>query len=338
MPSREVARITLIVALVLVAAGFAVALIYSIRHVLLLVGLAAFLAVALEPAVTAIQRFIRSRPMAVGVMALIMVFVISLFVAAVVPPMTKQVRNLIDKLPSYGEQLKDRSTRLGQLEERFHITKRLGETADRASAAMSDIGKVFGTVAGVLTDFLVILALTLYFLANAPRLKAEGLRLVPAGRRKRTAAILEQVFGKVGGWMEGNLLISVIAGTLSFGFLLAAGIPYPAALAMWVAITDMIPAVGALLGAMVCVIVAFFAGVPQGIAAIVFFLIYQQIENYVISPRVMKRTVDISAVAVIVAALVGGTLLGVIGVLLAVPAAASLKVIGSELWLTDKTG
>lgn len=338
IPTRRVVRITLVVAATLIG----VALLYSIRHVILLAAVSAFLAIALEPAVTFLQRLVRSRVSAIGVMMAMLVLAIGAFVASVAPPIVDQVQNLDRKIPQYARQFNDSSTTLGELQRRFRITDRLEPGVKKVTSAVSNVGGVFGTIASVITNVLVVMVLTVYFLANAPRIKQEGLRLLPLPKRKRTAAVMDEVFGRVGGWMEGNILISLIAGVVSYFALLAIGVPYPHALAMWVAITDLIPMVGAMLGALVCVLVAFFAGVSGGMGATpgvltaAFFLAYQQVENYVISPRVMKRTVDISAVTVILAALIGGTLLGPVGVLLAVPAAAAIKVVANELWLSER--
>jgi predicted PurR-regulated permease PerM len=142
---------------------------------------------------------------------------------------------------------------------------------------------------------------------------------------------MEEIFDKVGGWLEGNVLTSLIAGVVSFIAMVIIGVPYPAALAIWVAITDLVPMIGALIGALVCVIVAFFEGIGTGIATLVFFVIYQQLENLVIQPRMMKRTVDLSATTVILAALIGAALLGPLGVLLGVPGAAALKILLTEV-------
>ncbi|MGH2704181.1 MAG: AI-2E family transporter [Actinomycetota bacterium] len=332
LPTRDVVRIVLAVA----AAAFGLYLIYAVRQVILLAGVAAFLAIALEPSVTFLQRFVKSRGVAVAVMTLLVVVFVAGFVASVVPPISRQVQNLADNLPQYRAELEDSSTPLGRLERRFHLTDRIERGIADATSLVADLGGIVGTITSVITNLLVVLVLGMYFLVNAPRMKEEGLRLVPRHRRRRTAHVMQKVFGKVGGWMEGNILISVIAGVTSFVALLIIGVPFAAALAMWVAITDLIPMVGALLGAVVCVVVAFFTGVGSGIATTIYFLIYQQLENYVISPRVMRRTVDVSPVAVILAALIGGKLLGPIGVVLAVPAAASIKVLAQELWLSDR--
>ncbi|MGH2770346.1 MAG: AI-2E family transporter [Actinomycetota bacterium] len=333
MRSREIVRITLVVAATLLG----LYLLSRVRSVILLVGIAAFLAVALEPGVTFLQRLVRFRGLAVMMMVILVVLAIGGFVASVVPPITRQAQNLVENLPAYSRQLQDSSTPLGRLEQRFRIRERVESAVEEASSAVTGLGAVFGTVVGAVANLLIVLVLSLYFLINAPRMKREGLRLLPASRRQRGAALVDKIFAKVGGWMQGNILVSVIAGVVSFIALLILGVPYPAALAMWVAITDLIPMVGAMLGALVCVVVAFFTDVTTGVLTLIFFLIYQQVENYLISPRVMKRTLDVSPVAVILAALIGGSLLGPIGVLLAVPAAASIKVAAQELWLSDRT-
>jgi len=329
MPTRSVVRITLAVA----ATALALFALYRIRHVLLLVGIAAFLALALEPGVTFLQRRLKSRQLSVGLMIALIVLFIGLFFASIVPPIIHQAQSLVRRLPEIRRTtLENPSSPLGHLEKQFHLTEKLKSGTDTLTRMASSLPKVLGTILTFVADLLVVLVLTLYFLLHAPSIKAEGIRLMPEASRKRTARISEIVFEKVGGWMEGNVLVSIIAGVVTFIGLVVIGVPYPAALAMWVAIADLIPMVGAMLGAVVCVTVAFFGGIFPGVVTAVFFLIYQQVENYLIGPRVMKRAVDVSAASVIIAALVGGTLLGPVGILLAVPAAASLKVITNELW------
>jgi predicted PurR-regulated permease PerM len=326
-------RVTLLVALTV----FGLWVIYTLRHVVLLAGVSAFLAIALEPGVTSIQRFVRSRGLAVAAMLVALILATAAFVASVAPPISAQVANLIDNIPQYSKTLQDENTTVGRLFTRYNVPDRLRSAVGNASAWARGIGSVFGTVASVITNLLVVLVLTLYFLINAPRIKREGLQLLPSSRRVRTAVVVDKVFGKVGGWMEGNILISVIAGIITFVGLLLIGVPYPHALAMWVAIADLIPMVGAMLGAIVCTAVAAIAlGLVKGVITLLFFLAYQQVENYLIQPRVMKRTVDVSAVAVILSAMAGGTLLGPVGVLLAVPAAASIKVVANELMHNGK--
>lgn len=333
MATKDVVRITLAVAATL----FGLFLLYRVRHVLILLAVAAFLALALEPAVTFLQKHLKARGAAVGVMITLIVAFLAVFFASIVPPIVRQTQSFVDSLPELRESLKDRSSPLGRIEQQFRLTDRLESGAEDLAGSLSSLPRVFGTVFGLIADLLVVLVLTLYFLLHAPAIKKEGIRLVPEARRKRTAEVSEVVFSKVGGWMEGNIVVSLIAGIVSFAALALIGVPYAAPLAMWVAIADLIPMVGAMLGAAVCVVVAFFSGVAPGILTSIFFLVYQQIENYLIGPRVMKRTVDVSAASVIIAALIGGTLLGPLGVLLAVPAAASVKVIANEVWLPQST-
>ncbi|MGH7426533.1 MAG: AI-2E family transporter, partial [Candidatus Methylomirabilales bacterium] len=332
MSSRDLVRATLTVAATL--AGLWA--LYTVRHVVLLVAIAGFLAVGLEPAVTFLQRLVKSRALAVGAMTILVVFFVAVFLASIVPPVVGQVRNLVENLPSLREQLQDASTPLGDLERRFKLTDRLQKLAGNAAKALSNLPQVFGTVFGIVADLLVVGFLTLYFLLHAPRIKEEGIRLLSPSKRERTAKMAEAIFARVGGWMEGIALISLTAGVVSFVAMLLIGVPYPAALAMWVAVAALIPMVGASLGALLCVIVAFFAGVAPGIATAGFFLMYQQVENYVIAPRIMRRTAELSPATVVISALVGGGLLGPVGVLLAVPGAASLKVLASELWLARR--
>jgi predicted PurR-regulated permease PerM len=147
--------------------------------------------------------------------------------------------------------------------------------------------------------------------------------------------VLDESLAKVGGYVSGNILISIIAGGLSFAAFLLIGVPFPAALAMWVAFTDLIPAVGATLGAIVCVLVAAFSGVGTAVITAIYFIVYQQVENYLIAPRVMKRAIDLSPAAVILSTLIGGSLAGFAGALLALPIAATIKVIAKDV-LTNR--
>lgn len=326
--SRDVARVTLVVA----ATAFGLWLLYQVRQVILLAGVSIFLAIALEPAVSFLQRFVRSRGLSVLVLLVILLLAIVGFVAAIGPPLTREVGQLADDLPRYASDLQDDSTALGRLERRFDLTGKLESAVSSVTGFVGQLGVVVGAIFTAITNLLVVTALTVSFLARAPQLKAEGLRFVPAERRQRTAQVMEEIFAKVGGWLEGNVLTSLIAGIVSFIAMVIIGVPYPAALAIWVAITDLVPMIGALFGALVCVTVAFFDGVGTGIATLVFFLIYQQLENLVIQPRMMKRTVDLSATAVILSALIGGALLGPLGVLLGVPGAAAVKILFIEIF------
>jgi predicted PurR-regulated permease PerM len=160
-----------------------------------------------------------------------------------------------------------------------------------------------------------------------------SLKLVPKSRRERVKELTEPILEKIGAYIAGNVAVSIIAGVISFIFFAIVGVPYPVALALWVAIADLIPLVGATLGMVPALVVAFFISIPLGVTVAVFFLIYQQIENYVIVPRVMTKAIDISPAAVLLAALIGGSLLGFVGALMSLPFAAAVKLLMQEVAL-----
>jgi predicted PurR-regulated permease PerM len=180
---------------------------------------------------------------------------------------------------------------------------------------------------------LTVLVLTIYFMATFDRIRSGAYALVPASRRERVRLIGDEILAKVGAYMVGALAIAVLAGASAFVFALVAGLAYPFALAVVVAICDLIPQVGATLGAVVISVVGFAHSLPVGIACVVFFVIYQQVENYLIYPKVMRRSVRVSDVAAIVAALLGVALFGVVGALVAIPAVAAIQLIMREVVL-----
>jgi predicted PurR-regulated permease PerM len=188
-------------------------------------------------------------------------------------------------------------------------------------------------VLAALFSLLTVLILSIYFLMSLSRIHEGTMRLVPKSKRARVAALLDPILQKIGGYIAGQVTVAVIGGALAGIFLAVIEVPFPIALALWVAIAALIPLVGATFGAIPAVIVAFFTSTGLGIATLLYFLIYQQVENYVIAPRVMTRAVDISPAAVLLAALIGGNLLGFVGALMAIPAAAAIKLIVQEILL-----
>lgn len=316
---------------VLLAVVFARA-VQLVSSTLVLIVIAAFLATGLNPAVEFLQRrgWSRGRAAALVMGAVLLFF--GGFVAAAVPPVVAQVGELRDQLPQQLQDLRDNNELVQRLDKQFGlIAKAEAEVEKQASTAPALFaGLALGVVTAIIKT-LTVLILTLYFIGSYDRIKRGALRLVPRSRRPRVGLLADEILARVGGYVLGNLATSLVAGVVSFIWFLALGVPYPLALAMLVAIFDLIPLVGATIASVVCTIVAFFVSVPVGVATLVFFVIYQQLENYVIVPRVMKKTVDVSPLATVLAALIGGTLLGVLGALLAVPTAAAISLIGSEV-------
>jgi predicted PurR-regulated permease PerM len=185
-------------------------------------------------------------------------------------------------------------------------------------------GKVFLSL-GVATVSVVVL--TIYFLVALPGVKDLWLSLIPRSRRDRVEVLTDEVFDRVGGFMLGNLLTSVIAGAGTYVWLLAFGVPDPLLLALFVAVLDLVPMVGSTVAGVVVSLVAVTRGLPIGIGTAAYYGVYRVLEDYLLNPRVMRHTVKVKPGLTIVATLVGGTLLGIVGALVAIPVAATIQLL-----------
>ena len=308
----------------------------SIASVLVLILTAAFLAIGLHPTVTRLERLGLRRGMATTVVFIAVIGFFAGFGYAVVPPIVKQVTALVQAAPDFLKHLRANKT-FHSLDQRFGIVDKLNNaTSDKSlsQAGTKTVGGVLGVgrvVISGLFNTLTVLILTLYFVSAFDRIKNSAYRLVPRARRARTVLIGDEILSRVGGYVAGSLSIAAIAGTTSLIWLSIFQVPYPLALALFVAVTDLIPLVGATIGAIVVTGFAFFVSWPVGVATLLFYVVYQQAENFFIYPRVMKRSVDVSPAAAIVAVLVGGSLLGVIGALLAIPTCAAVQLLIEEV-------
>ena len=302
------------------------------RQVLVLILIAAFLAVGLDPAVRWLVRRGLRRSLAVLLIVAAALGFFGGFVAAIVPPIAHQSTQLVKHAPDYVHKLDGNAT-FRKLDARYHITENVQKRANKgldinALGGFVGVGKA---ILGIFASTLTVIILTIYFLANMPGIKSVAYRTVPRTRRARVGLLTDEILNRVGGYVLGNLATSVVAGVTTFVWLVAWGIPYPLALAMFVAITDLIPLVGATIGAIGVTAVGLFHGLVPGIATGIYYVAYQQFENYVLQPRVMKKTVDVAPVVTIVAALLGAALLGILGALIAVPIAAAVQLILSEV-------
>jgi predicted PurR-regulated permease PerM len=304
-----------------------------LRQVLILMGVSMILAIGFQPTIAWFERKGIKRGLAVTIMTLAALIIIGGFIATVVPTIIHQVRELIDKAPDYVQRAQNGRGWVADFNKRFDIVGKLHDLAGKApSTALS----LFKTLGSFVFNTLTVLILTLYFSTALPHIRSGIARLLTRRERERFELILEESTQRVGGYIIGNIVISIIAGFACFVFLLIIGVPYPAALAFWVALTDLIPTFGAILGALAAGTVAAFTGIPQLVGVIIYFIVYQQIENYLIAPRVMKRAVEMSAAAVIVSLLIGGSLAGLVGALLALPAAAIIKITARYLYLEER--
>ena len=318
---------------VAVAYGLVQALI-AVRGVLVLLLVAAFLSIGLNPAVVAMERRGIRRGLAVGVVLFGVLVFFTGFALAVVPPIVVQVEEFLRQAPGYISDLQG-NRRVAELDERYRVLDRARELVDQPERIGTALfGGVLGVGKVVFSAFfstLTVLILTLYFLSSLPAMKARAYRLLPRSRRARVGLLTDEILARVGGYVAGALGIATLAGVSTFVLLVALDVAYPVALAMLVAVTALVPLIGATIGATVVVAVAFFTSVQAGIVCAVFYLVYQQVENYVVYPRVMARSVDVSPAATVVAVLIGGSLLGVLGALLAIPLAAAVQLVLNEV-------
>ncbi|MGH7734279.1 MAG: AI-2E family transporter, partial [Gemmatimonadales bacterium] len=275
------------------AAGVAVTyglveLLIRARSVLILIGLALFIAAGLDPAVNWLTRRRLPRWAAVIVILLVVAAVIAGFVASAVPPLTAQVTALVHDLPHYMSTLKDHNSELGKLNSRFQIEQHL--TKLLSSSGTTLVGGVLGAgelVLSAASSMLVVIVLVVYFLAAMPRIKLFLYRLAPQSRRSRVILIGDEIFVKVGGYMLGNFLTSLIAGVGTWAWLQIFGIPYPLLLGILVALLDLIPVIGSTVGGAIVSLVALTVSFPVAIATLAFYIAYRLAEDYLIVPRIM---------------------------------------------------
>ncbi|WP_436970645.1 AI-2E family transporter [Micromonospora avicenniae] len=302
--------------------------------ILVLVVISLFLAIGLHPAVARLRRWGLPHGLSVALVAFAVLLLLCGGVFALVPPIITQSGQFIEQLPNYIEQLR-RSETVNELVERYDLVQKVqgavnADTVGRAlGGVLGGAQLIFGTIFRALT----VLVLTIYFLAYFNRLRALGYSLVPASRRERVQLIGDEILTRVGAYMVGALCIAVLAGLSTFIFALIVGLAYPMALAVVVAVTDLIPQIGATLGAVIVTLVGFATDLSAGIACVVFFLVYQQVENYLIYPKVMRRSVHVNEVAALLAALLGVGLIGVVGAVIAIPTVAAIQIILREVVL-----
>ncbi len=316
-----------------VAVVIAVAqLVTGAADVLILIGVALFVALGLEPVVSWLARRGLRRGTAVALVCVGFIAVLGGFLALAVPPMIEQAATLLQQTPRYLQLLQDRSSTVGQLDARFGLQQHLQQTlADNSSAVINGVLGVGLAILGWLGDTLVVVVLTVYFLATLPAMRRAAYRLAPASRRPRAILIGDAICVRFGGYVLGNVVMSVIAGAATFVWLLVLGVPFALSLAVLVALLDLVPVVGAVIGGAVTTLVALTVSWPVALATAGFFVVYKLLEDYLLMPKIMGRTVDVPAVLTVVAVLIGGALLGVIGAVVAIPVAAAVLLVVQEI-------
>jgi len=309
----------------------------SASQVFVLIIISLFLAMGLNPAVESLQSRKMKRGAAVSIVVATALVVIVLFALVVIPPVFSQANELIDGAPQLIDSLKNNRT-IAELNTQYGLIDTL---QSKFQSWISD-GKLltgaFGGVVGVgrtvlsgAFSTLTVLVLTLYFLSSLPSVTRIFYRLAPASRRERVSKIGDAIISRVGAFVGSQVLIAALAAIFVFFLSLGLDLPYAAALGMVILFVALIPLVGHFIGASIVILVALTQSPAKALLALVLYTLYVQIENYIITPRIMKRSLSIPGLVTIVAALLGTSLLGLVGGLLAVPIAAAILLIMDEV-------
>ena len=325
----------------IIAAALILEVIWIAREVITWVVIALFLALALDPLVSLFERRTKvGRVWAIGAIYIFLALVITAIGATFLPALIREVNGLVDALPSYIQDLTHGRGRLGFLETKYHIVEKVKAQVETGGAnkllgisgtALSITQSVITAVAATVT----IIFLTFFMLLEGRSWIDRFFSLLPEHSRPRWRAIGDDVYRTVGGYVSGNLLISLIAGSLMTIVLLILGVPFAVALGLLVGILDLIPLAGATIAGIVVVTVAALHSPVAGIVVAIVCLVYQQVENHILQPMIYSRTVQLSPLAGLIAVLVGASLAGVLGALAAIPVAGTIQVILRD-WLANR--
>lgn len=302
---------------------------------------ALFLTLALTPAVDALQRHgLKRRGVATAVVFLLGFAFLAAIGALLIPPLVDQVSGFAKAAPGYAQDLTKGRGPLGFLERNYHVVERVrqaasGGGATKLAGGASAVLSLTRSVATAVVGFVTILFLTLFMLLEGPRWWERGLGLVRPESRPRRRDVGHSIGRTVSGYVTGNLVISVIAGTLSAIVIAILGVPFPLALGLLVAILDLILLAGATLAGIALAIVGFLTSLTAGVVLVVFFVLYQQLENHVLQPLVYGRTVQLSPLVVLISILIGTEVAGVLGALGAIPIAGTLQILLLD-WLQHR--
>ncbi|HEX8102845.1 MAG TPA: AI-2E family transporter [Solirubrobacteraceae bacterium] len=333
-PPRAVVRTTLIVGLI----ALAVYLIYLLRQPITWVIIAAFIAIAISGPINALEARIHRRGVAVAVVYLLLVLLPLGLVAMIVPPMARQGAALARNLPDYASEASDFVTNnrtLRGLNEDFDLTGKLQEQAGKLPGRIGDAAGILGNVGLGLVNsifaLVTILILSVFLVGSGKRWVDAAISMRPPPQSMRLRRTVERIGAAIGAYVAGALAQAIVAGVTSFIVLSILGVPFAAALAVLVAAFDLIPLVGATIGAVIVGVVTLFSDFPTDtIVWVIWSVIYQQIENTLIQPQIQRRAVDVHPFVVLTAVLCGSKLFGVLGALLAIPLAASVQIVIRE--------
>jgi predicted PurR-regulated permease PerM len=314
----------------------AVLLIWKLRRIISWIVIAAFFATILNPIVDALTRLRIRRGVATSIVFLLGVATFAGLVYTFVRPIYDAGQDFARDIPGFVERAKNGEGRIGELIKQFNIDEKVAENAPKLQDALSNAGGPALTaaqrVASGLLALLTILVLSFLMLLQAPHIIGSFLGLLSPKHAVQVRRIGADCSRAVSGYMAGNLLISLVAGVSTWIFLLVVGVPFAGVLGLWVGFADLLPLVGATIGAIPTIAISFLHSTGAGIAMVIFYVLYQQFENHILQPVVMSRTVKLNALLVLLSVLVGVELAGFVGALLAIPAAGVIQVVVRDLW------
>ena len=333
-------RTILAVLFVVLVSAFAVVTLQRLGRIITWFVVAAFFAAILTPAVDLLHHKVRMpRVLATLIVFLLGIAAMAGLLYAFIRPLVDQAYEFADNLPTYVEEAKAGRGPAGDLVTRYELDTYLERNQEKLRATVTGAGGpaaqfasgIFSTLAAVVT----ILVLIFLLLLEGPKVIAGLLQLIPPRHRERVRRVARDSNRAITGYMFGNLAISVIAGVATYLILWPLGVPFRGVLALWVAFADLIPLVGATLGAVVVTAVAFLDSPRTGVIVLIFFIIYQQFENHVLQVSIMSRTVDLNPLAVMASVLIGVELFGILGALLAIPAGGVIQVVCRDIYDTN---
>jgi predicted PurR-regulated permease PerM len=340
----RVARIALICTSVVVATGIGVALLWRLRVIVLLIFVSLFLGALLHPVVSFVERRGVRRGIATTIVFFVSAALAGSLVYLLVHPVYTSATSFAKELPTLVRQAQNGKGPLGHLVNRLHLESYVKKNVPRLESLIAGLGRpalaIGKTVISGVVALVTVGILTFFILLEMPRLFRGVLDWMRPERALRVRKILGDVSQAVAGYMLGNLATSMIAGIVVFATLSLLNVPYAGILAIWVGVIDFLPLVGGLLAGVPTVAVALLHSLPAGVVTLIVFLVYQQIENHILNPVVMSRTVRLNPLWVLLAILIGAELGGLvgstfgelIGALLAVPTASAFQVVAKELW------
>ncbi len=311
----------------------------AVRSIFVLVLIAAVIAVGLEPAVDFLmERMHVRRGAAVAIIFLVALAVVGVFAVLIGPPLVRQIQSLSSAVPEMVPKLAQRNDWIGRFvtEHQQQIQDYIASIPERVTGSFDTVLGLTGKVSGFIFNFLTVMVLTIFFMASLPALRRSATMVFHPHHRGGASDIIAQSVDKISGYVSGNIITSIFCGVFAGIALLIIGVPYAIPLAMWAGMADLIPSVGAYLGAVPPVLIAFTQSPVTGLVVLAYFVVYQQFENYVLVPRVMKNAVDLSPPAVLVSTLIGASLAGFAGALLALPVAATIKVALRQAWFEQR--